>query len=442
MNPATVVSQRAQLSTHFENRKPSVIRQAQILFNQRADRDRVRCINLAIGNVSLPMHPALQKRMRSLGEAGSPFANGVVMYSPSVGLPETRGAMLHVIKAAGLSTDGLEALITDGGSAAMELMVLGVAGPKSARPLVLVDPIYTNYADMCRRVSVPFVSVPRELRADGCFTRPDLEALDRLCEKEKPVALVVCPSDNPTGQYLNRADLADIARLCVRRNLWLVSDEAYRQLHYTGEPVSSVWALDEATVPGITGRRISIESASKLWNACGLRVGGIVTDSSEFHAKAVAEYTANLCTNVIGQWIFAALADETEESLTAWYAQQRRYYVEMMRGLRDDLQRAVPGIIVSQPLAALYSVIDLVKVVAPSFDAGAFVRYCAEQGRIDLDGQAYTLLVAPMSGFYTATQTAAGRTQLRMAYVEPPKETALVPKLFAALLERYQATLA
>ena len=179
-----------------------------------------------------------------------------------------------------------------------------------------------------------------------------------------------------------------------------------------------------------------------MWNACGLRVGGIVTDSPEFHAKAVAEYTANLCTNVIGQWIFAALGEETPEALAAWYQKQRSYYVDMMRGLRDELLRTVPGIIVSQPVAALYSVIDLVKVVKPSFDAAAFVRYCAEQGRVDIDGQAFTLLVAPMSCFYTATQTAAGRTQLRMAYVEPPKETALVPKLFAALLAQYQATLA
>ena len=434
------VNQRPQLSPHFENRKPSVIRQAQILFNQRADRDTVRCINLAIGNVSLPMHPALQQRMRSLGEGNSPFAGGVVMYSATVGLPETRRAMLHVIGASGLSTAGLEALVTDGGSASMEMMALGVAGPKSERPLVLVDPIYTNYADMCRRGAIPFVAVPRELRADGYFTRPDLGALDQLCQKEKPCALVVCPSDNPTGQYLNRADMTEIGRLCVRHNMWLVSDEAYRQLHYTGEPVSSVWALDETTVPGITGRRISIESASKVWNACGLRVGGLVTDSPEFHAKAVAEYSANLCTNVIGQWIYAALGDETHEALAAWYAQQRQYYVEMIRGLRDNLLRAVPGIIVSQPLAALYSVVDLVNVVKPSFDVTAFVGYCAEQGRVDIDGQTYTLLVAPMSGFYTATRTTACRTQLRMAYVERPKETALVPGLFKTLLERYQAT--
>jgi aspartate aminotransferase len=416
-----------------------VIRQAQILFDRRADRDRVRCINLAIGNVSLPMHPALQRRLRSLGEPGSPFAEGVVMYSPSVGLPETRRAMLHVISAAGLPTDGLDVLVTDGASASMELMVLGVAGPASERPLVLIDPIYTIYADMCRRGGVPFVAVPRELRPDGCFTRPDLEALDRLCRAERPCALVVCPSDNPTGQFLNRGDLADIARLSVRHDLWLVSDEAYRQLHYTGEPASSVWALDEVTVPGITGRRISIESASKVWNACGLRVGGIVTDSPEFHAKAVAEYTANLCANVIGQWIFAALVDESPEALTAWYSQQCRYYVEMMRGLRDGLQRAVPGIIVSQPLAALYSVIDLVNVVAPSFDAAAFACDCAERGGIDVEGRTYTLLLAPMSGFYAAPHTPASRTQLRVAYVETPERTALVPAIFAALLERYQA---
>ena len=84
-------------------------------------------------------------------------------------------------------------------------------------------------------------------------------------------------------------------------------------------------------MPGITGRRISIETAVKVWNACGLRIGALVTDNEEFHARAVAENTASLCSNVIGQYIFGALADESHADLQAWYAKQREYYRAMLQ---------------------------------------------------------------------------------------------------------------
>jgi aspartate aminotransferase len=112
------------------------------------------------------------------------------------------------------------------------------------------------------------------------------------------------PNDNPTGQFLNQQQLIDLAKICVKHNIWMVSDEAYRQLYYGEDGSSSVWKISEENVPGIAGTRISIESASKVWNACGLRIGGLVTDNLDFHTKSVSEYTANLCANAIGQEIW------------------------------------------------------------------------------------------------------------------------------------------
>ena len=222
--------------------------------------------------------------------------------------------------------------------------------------------------------------------------------------------------------------------------MWLVSDEAYRQLHYQNQSVSSVWLLDEKQVPGITGRRISIESASKVWNACGLRIGALVTDNAEFHGRAVAEYTANLCSNAIGQHVFAALAEQSHEQLHAWYKSQREYYSQMMRSTARGLHESLPGVIVSNTEASLYAVLD-VKNVAPSdFCATSFVQYCAERGSANLDGQPHTLLVAPMAGFYGARgdgQNSAAATQMRLAFVEPPAAMKKVPRLFAELFHQY-----
>lgn len=430
-----------QLSAHFLSREPSVIRLAQIKFAER--QDGTEALNVAIGNVSLPMHPAMIERMQLLGAEGSPFAGGVVKYSATVGVPEAREATLHIIASSGFDTEGLLAQITDGGSQAMELVILGTCGPAGSekRPLLLIDAAYTNYTSFAQRVGRKTVSITRTLKDSGEFTLPAVEEIERVIVQHRPGALVVIPYDNPTGHFYDRATMIELARLCVEHDLWLISDEAYRELFYTGDAVSSVWGLTEDEVPGITGRRISIETASKVWNGCGLRIGALVTDSPEFHAKAVAENTAALCPNAIGQYVFGALAGEQHDVLQAWYAELRDYYRAMMVRVSGELKALLPGAIVSNPDASLYSVVDLRALVGPDFDAMDFVRFCASEGAVDLDGTATTLLTAPMAGFYSVPdgQPNPGRTQLRIAYIERPETMAKVPGLFAALLKDFLA---
>jgi aspartate aminotransferase len=424
------------ISNHFLSREPSPIRRAQILFAERADREEVTQINLAIGNVSRPIHPAMLARLHALGSPSSPFAEGVVRYSASVGSEESQRAFLHVIAAAGGCVQNLRALVTDGGSQAMELMVLGVAGPAAERPILLLDPAYTNYVDIARRVAARTVSVRRDQGPDGRFQAPDFGRIAEAIERERPTALVVIPADNPTVQFVSQESLRKLAALCVEHNLWLVSDEAYRQLQYGDEAASSVWRLTEDEVPGVAGRRISIESASKVWNACGLRVGALVTDNEALHRRAVFEYTANLCSNVVGQYVFGALAHVPKGELATWFSEQRAYYQRVMdrvaRGLREEL----PGLIVADPEASLYTVIDVRNIAPAGFSATRFVEACAARGREPIGGTPHTLLVAPMSGFYTDRGT-AGQTQMRLAFVATEKEMDQVPSLFAALFRRF-----
>ncbi|MCP4676072.1 MAG: aminotransferase class I/II-fold pyridoxal phosphate-dependent enzyme [Deltaproteobacteria bacterium] len=432
--------QAPKLSTHFADRKPSAIRTAQIEFMKRDD--DVDAINTAIGNVSLPMHPAMRSRMAALGASDSPFAEGVVKYSATVGIDETCAAATNIIASSGLSTDGLFTQITDGGSAAMELLIVGVCGPAGSeeKPLLLIDAAYTNYMALAERTGRKTVSVQRTLGADGKFSLPDIAKIEDTIKKYDPGALVVIPYDNPTGHYYEHDAMVELARLCVKYNLWMASDEAYRELYYSRGTASSIWRISEEEVPGITGRRISIETASKVWNACGLRIGALVTDNESFHTKSVAEYTANLCTNVIGQYIFGALAHESHDDLKKWYDRQRAYYKELLSNVYNGLKEAVPGLIVSSPDASIYSVVEVRDVVKPGFNAQDFVLYCSRKGRVEIDGKSYTLLVSPMAGFYQVAEGEAnpGLTQMRIAYVDTPDRMALVPRLFASLLKSYE----
>ncbi len=427
-----------KISDYMKDRKPSAVRVAQLIFAKRTD--NIDAVNVAIGNVSLPMHKAMRKRMNNLVSSESPFSKGVVKYSNTIGMQETRDAFLHVLEASGLSTTGLYTQITDGGSQAMELVILGTTGKSDGKdkPLLLLDAAYTNYVAIAKRVGRKTVSVTRTLNDDGVFSLPDVAEVEAVIKKEQPSAIVVIPYDNPTGQLISRKSFVELAKLAVKYNLWIISDEAYRELAYKSDEVTSIWAISEQEVPGITGRRISIETTSKVWNACGLRIGALVTDSFELHEKEVAENTASLCSNVIGQYIFAALNDVSSADLQKWFKKQRNYYSKMVHSFRKDMLRELPNVIVSQPEASIYSVIDVRNLADDTFEASDFVAFCASKGIAEVDGKKYTLLVSPMRGFYNiAGKENPGRTQMRVAFVETPERMALVPKLFAELFQQY-----
>lgn len=429
------------MSDHFIGRMPSDIRAAQIEFAKRTD--KVKAINVAIGNVSLPMHPALFKRMATLADESSPFNKGVLKYTATVGMKETNQAVLNIIAASEFNTDSLYSQITDGGSHAMELVIIGTCGAAGTlkNPLMLIDAAYTNYLSMAKRTGRATVSIKRELQDNGKFSLPDISEIEKVIEAEKPGALVVIPYDNPTGHFYDPQTMIELGKLCVKHNLWMISDEAYRELYYIGSQTSSIWGLTNDNVPGIEGRRISIETASKVWNACGLRIGALVTDNFEFHEKCVFEQTANLCAPAIAQYIMGGLAHETKEDLQKWFVKQRTYYKEIGQALIEEFHEWVPRGIISSPDASLYSVIDVRNIAKPGFDSSEFVKYCTKEGKVEINGTELTLLVAPMAGFYNIKEGEAnpGKTQMRVAYVETLENMRLIPELFASLFNQYES---
>ncbi len=430
------------MSEHFKKRMPSDVRLGQIKFGERKVKPAL--MNVAIGNVSLPTNPAMQKRMFSLDAPESPFAKGVVRYSGTAGTDEAQDAFKNILKCEGFDTSKLFVQVTDGGSTGMELLLLGVCGGAGTneKPLMMIDPAYTNYIAFAERVGRKTVTVKRHLGDDGKFSLPELNKIEETIKKHNPSALLVIPYDNPTGQLYDYATLKDLAKICVKYNMWMISDEAYRELYYGESDLVSIWGITDADVPGIEGRRISIDTASKVWSACGLRIGALITDNEAFHTQSVAEYTANLCANVIGQYIFGALAHESKEQIDGWCKNIREYYKKIMFKFYNGMKELDPGLIVSSPDSAIYSVIDVRNVVKPGFDSVDFVMYCAKEGSVDLNGVETTLLVAPMKGFYDIKQGESnpGSTQMRVAFVETPENMEKVPELFIKLLRKYEAT--
>ncbi len=418
-------------------REPSSIRRAQISYGSRLDISEVSVINLAIGNISLPMHPVMIARAKDLLSDNSPFKNGVVRYSSSEGTKECTDAIIQSINAeltVDMSKD-IHCVVTDGGSQAMELMLLGVCDSHGDKPILYIDPLYTNYSEFSKRLSISSVSFNRSLNENGFFSEIDITRLRNQLEKDKPNGILIIPSDNPTGQQISRKSIIEIAQLCVEKDIWLISDEAYRNIYFTKNGPTSIWNISKIDVPGIVGRRISIESVSKVWNACGLRIGALVTDNENMYKKVRSEYTANLCANVIGQYIFSSVANLNSTEIVSWYNSQRNYYLKIIDELVLDFGKVLPGLIISKPQAAIYIVLDFKNIVPINFNISDFIDYCACHGRCNIDSKVYTLLLAPMTGFYADSIT--GSKQARIALVENEDKMKIVPELLSKLLESF-----
>ena len=425
------------ISDHYGKREPSSIRKAQILFQSRPDFSSVKVINLAIGNINLPMHPSMLSRLKGIGEPDSPFAKGVVQYTASEGTAECKTAILNSINAE-LSinvSEDINCVITDGGSQAMELMLLGVAGTSGGEPIMVIDPLYTNYVEFAKRLSIPMVSLDRNSNADGSFGDLDTFKVRKKISEDNPNGILIIPADNPTGLQMSQNKINEIAKICVEKDIWLVSDEAYRNIYFSGSGPSSIWQISNTDVPGIQGRRISIESVSKVWNACGLRIGALVTDNKNMYQKVRSEYTANLCANAIGQYVFGAIAQMSSNEITDWYSSQRAYYSKTIIRLINELKEALPGIILSKPGAAIYIVLDFKNITPSDFNASKFIDYCSLNGKVKINSRYYTLLLSPMRGFYN--QKSKGKKQARIALVEQESKMRMVPKILSRLLENY-----
>lgn len=440
----------SKVSNFFNAVKPSGLRMAQTIFGKRVEKDiksgkqPIEAINVAIGSVSLKTHPKLLDRY--LHPEDENLINGIWRYGETPGTKKANDVFIKIINAF-LPKEGrpeLYSIVQEGGSAVMRTVLLGVCGDagKDEKPLLVMNPTYTNYKAVADELGKRIVAVERALDRHGNFGYIAVEEIERAIKKYKPGALLIIPYDNPSGQLMRQKTINEYARLCLENNIFLISDEAYRGLYYVDEDAPSIWKITNRDVQGIKEAkiRISIESLSKTFNACGLRMGALVTDNETFRDMASAANTTYLCPSSIDQHIVEALYDESEEDILKWINSLKVYYKDILEDLREEFGKLLPGIIISRPEASIYTVLDVRNIAKPGFNAEDFVMFCSSTGEVNMGSQRLTLLVSPMWGFYNVLENRnPGKTQMRIACVAPEYKMKLVPELFKELFQQYEA---
>ena len=320
-----------------------------------------------------------------------------VSYTNSAGMIELRqGLVEKYYKKIGIDLTVPEILVTVAGSEAVDvaLQVTCDAGDE----LIVMEPYYTNYNTFCFMNGITLKAVHTDIR-EG-FSVPDMARIEELITPRTKAILISNPG-NPTGTLYTKEQMLALGEIARKHDLFLISDEVYREFCYTDEPHFSAM-----NIPGLEQNVILIDSVSKRYNLCGCRVGCIASHNKEVMAAVLKYAQARLCPPVYGQ--LAALgALDTPDS---YFAAVREEYIRRRDAMVDGLN-AIPGVYSPRPMGAFYTVAEM-----PVDDGERFARWMLEEFR--LDGE--TVMVTPAASFYKTP--GFGRKHVRIAYVlEVPK---------------------
>ena len=320
-----------------------------------------------------------------------------VSYTNSAGMIELRqGLVEKYYKKIGIDLTVPEILVTVAGSEAVDvaLQVTCDAGDE----LIVMEPYYTNYNTFCFMNGITLKAVHTDIR-EG-FSVPDMDRFEELITPRTKAILISNPG-NPTGTLYTKEQMLALGEIARKHDLFLISDEVYREFCYTDEPHFSAM-----NIPGLEQNVILVDSVSKRYNLCGCRVGCIASHNKEVMAAVLKYAQARLCPPVYGQ--LAALgALDTPDS---YFAAVREEYIRRRDAMVDGLN-AIPGVYSPRPMGAFYTVAEM-----PVDDGERFARWMLEEFRIDGE----TVMITPAASFYKTP--GFGRNHVRIAYVlEVPK---------------------
>jgi aspartate aminotransferase len=348
-----------------------------------AKRRGVRVLHLNIGQPDLPTPASMRERLREVPEA--------LAYTPSGGTHEYIETLRLYYERIGVRLAASELMATTGGSEAVVFALLACAGHGDVA--LLVEPFYTNYQAFATMAGVALKTVPT--RGEDGFHLPSRGVFEQhLVPRAKLVLL--CNPNNPTGTVYTREEIRMVAELCRERGLFLVLDEVYREFAYDGRrPFSAL------TLEGFEEQIVVLDSFSKRYSACGIRLGSLATRNREVMSACQRMGQGRLSAPGLAQLMAVGareLGDEYTTGVVAEYQQRRDV-------LYDGLTK-IPGVFLRKPEGAFYFVARL-----PVDDAEQFARFMLEE--FSLDG--HTVMVAPAAGFYLTP--GRGADEVRIAYV-------------------------
>ncbi len=315
----------------------------------------------------------------------------VLEYSPSQGFLSYREKLVGYYKKYNIDLSPDDIVVTTGGSEAVLLAFLACLNPGDE--IIVTEPSYANYKSFAISAGVRIRSIATSIE-DG-FALPAVEKFEELIN-ERTKAILICNPNNPTGYLYTRKEMEQIRDLVRKYDLYLISDEVYREFVYTDAPYISACHLQ-----GIEDNVVLIDSVSKRYSECGIRVGALITKNVELRKAVIKFCQARLSPPLLGQIVAEASIDEPEEYTRKVYEE----YIERRNCLIEGLNR-IPGVYSPTPMGAFYTVAKL-----PVDDAEKFCSWCLT----DFNYEGETVMMAPAAGFYTTP--GAGQNQVRIAYV-------------------------
>ena len=371
---------------------------------REAKKEGVKVYHLNIGQPDLPTP---QKALDALKHVD----RKTLEYSPSEGYPGLREKLVGYYKKFNVDVTPEEIIVTCGGSEAILLGLLSCLDPDDE--LIMVEPGYANYISFAKTARVKVKTVTSRIE-DG-FALPSVEAFEEAIGP-KTKAILLCNPSNPTGYVYTPEELQKIKEIVVKHDLFLFSDEVYREFRYNGQPYVSAMSL------GIPEHVIMIDSVSKRYSECGIRIGMLVTHNKEVHDTVMKFCQACLSPPLLGQIVAEASIEGTEDYAKECFDEYKARRDFFIKGLNE-----IPGVYSPMPGGAFYTVASL-----PVDDAEDFCRWLLTDFR--LNGE--TVMMAPAAGFYSTP--GLGKNQVRMAYVLKEEDLAQALKVLRAALATYK----
>ena len=335
----------------------------------------------------------------------------VLEYSPSQGFLSYREKLVKYYAHYDIELSVDDIIITTGGSEAVLFAFLSCLNPGDE--IIVPEPAYANYMAFAISAGAKIRTISTTIE-DG-FALPAVEKFEELIN-EHTRAILICNPNNPTGYLYTRREMNQIRDLVKKYDLYLFSDEVYREFIYTGSPYISACHLE-----GVEQNVVLIDSVSKRYSECGIRVGALITKNEEVRNALMKFCQARLSPPLLGQLVAEASIDTPKEYMREMYDE----YVERRNCLIDGLNR-IPGVYSPIPMGAFYTVARL-----PVDDAEKFCAWCLS----DFDYEGETVMLAPAAGFYTTP--GAGKDQVRIAYVLNKEDLARALVVLKRALEAY-----
>ncbi len=344
-------------------------------------------------------------------EAVQHFTPQVMDYSPSQGLKSLRTKMVSYYAEYGIDLSPDEIIITCGGSEAIMFAYMACLNPGDE--IIVTDPSYANYMAFAISCGAVVKSVKTHIE-DG-FKLPPVEEFEKQITP-KTRAILICNPNNPTGYLYTKQEMMQIRDLVQKYNLYLFSDEVYREFIYTKRPYISACHLE-----GIEENVILVDSVSKRYSECGIRIGALITKNKQVRQAVMKFCQARLSPPLFGQIIAEASLSTPQEYMDEVYDE----YMARRNFLIDQLNQ-IPGVFAPTPMGAFYVMVRL-----PVDDAERFCTWCLT----DFSYEGQTVMMAPGNGFYT--EQGEGRDQVRMAYVLNKEDMARAMVVLRKALEEY-----